>query len=186
MGRIQARWRGLSVRRYLIVFRRELKRHREVRASMVFRIQRTVRMWSHSKRASKWRLQRAGKHARDVYLAERASKNRDDACNDGTTNLRKAYITERYDPRTPLNDGLVLYKWENFRRMGQQSGKTCRGPKIPHDTLLKDPVMSCAARLSHLFNPRKAIRVGYSNAVPGKILGVSLVENPPAKDTTRT
>lgn len=109
VGRIQARWRGLSVRRYLIVFRRELKRHREVRASMVFRIQRTVRMWSHFKRASKWRLQRAGNTIRDVYLADRAAKNRDDACNDVSTNLRKAYITERYGMRTPLNDGLVLY-----------------------------------------------------------------------------
>lgn len=123
VGRIQARWRGLSVRRYLIVFRRELKRHREVRASMVFRIQRTVRMWSHSKRANKWRLQKAGKHARDVYLAERASKNRDDACNDGTANLRKAYITERYDLQTSLNYGFVLYKWESFRRMGNNRGR---------------------------------------------------------------
>lgn len=90
------------------MFRRELKRHREVRASMVFRIQRTVRMWSHSKRANKWRLQRAGKHIRDVYLADRAAKSRDNACNDGTKNLRKAYITERYELRSPLNDVLVL------------------------------------------------------------------------------
>ena len=101
VARIQARWRGLSVRRYLIVFRRELKRHREVRASMVFRIQRTVRMWSRRKRAKKWRLQRAGKNIGDAYLADRAAKNIDDACNDGTANLLKAYVTERYELRTP-------------------------------------------------------------------------------------
>ncbi len=96
VGRIQARWRGVSVRRYLIVFRRELRRSREVRTSMIFRIQRTVRGWSHRKRAGTYRSRRAGKDLLGGYLAERTAKNDDDACVRGKTRLRKAYVTERY------------------------------------------------------------------------------------------
>jgi len=96
VGRIQARWRGLSVRRYLVVFRRELRRNREVRASMIFRIQRTVRRWSHRKRAGVYRSRRAGKGLLEGYLAERTAKNDDDACVLGKTRLRKAYVMERY------------------------------------------------------------------------------------------
>ena len=95
MGRIQARWRGLSVRRYLIVFRRELRRSREVRASMIYRIQRAVRGWSHRKRAGKCRSRRAGKKLLGGYLAERTTKNDDEACTLGKTRLRTAYVTER-------------------------------------------------------------------------------------------
>lgn len=95
VSRIQARWRGLSVRRYLIVFRRELRRHREVRASMVYRLQRAVRGWSHRKRAARYRSRRAGKNLLSDYLAERATVNDEDACTEGMARLRKAYITER-------------------------------------------------------------------------------------------
>lgn len=97
VSRIQARWRGLSVRRYLIVFRRELRRHREVRASMVYRLQRAVRGWSHRKRAARNRSRRAGQNLLTDYLSERATINDDDACTDGMARLRQAYITERYD-----------------------------------------------------------------------------------------
>lgn len=96
VARIQARWRGLSVRRYLIVFRRELRRHREVRVSMVYRIQRTVRGWSHRKRAGNCRLRRAEQNMLADYLAERTTGNDDDACTDGMARLRKAYVKERY------------------------------------------------------------------------------------------
>lgn len=96
MARIQARWRGLSVRRYLVVFRRELRRHREVRVSMVYRLQRTVRGWSHRKRAGNCRVQRAAQKSMTDYLAERTAGNDDDACTEGTARLRKAYVKERY------------------------------------------------------------------------------------------
>lgn len=96
VGRIQAQWRGLSVRRYLIVFRRELRRHREVRASMVYRIQRTVRGWSHRKQAGKRRLRRAEQKILANYVAEKSASIDDDACTDGMARLRRAYITERY------------------------------------------------------------------------------------------
>lgn len=96
MGRIQARWRGLSVRRYLVVFRKEKGRQREVRASMIFRIQRIVRGWSHRKHAIGWYSKRVGQKALAEYLAKKLSENYDNACTDGMTRLRKAYITERY------------------------------------------------------------------------------------------
>lgn len=95
VSRIQARWRGLSVRRYLVVFRRELRRHREVRASMVYRLQRAVRGWSHRKRAARYRSRRAGQNLLTDYLTERAAINDDHACTDGMARLRQAYITER-------------------------------------------------------------------------------------------
>lgn len=96
MSRIQARWRGLSVRRYLIVFRRELRRHREVRASKVYRLQRAVRGWSHRKRAARYRSRRAGQDLLTGYLTERSTTNDDNACTEGMARLRQAYITERY------------------------------------------------------------------------------------------
>ncbi|CAM9837831.1 unnamed protein product [Ectocarpus sp. 12 AP-2014] len=98
--RIQARWRGLSVRRYLVVFRKELRRHREVRASMVFRLQRTVRGWSHRKRFSKLKSQKAEQNILADYLATRATKNNDDACTEGMSRLRRAYVTERQEELT--------------------------------------------------------------------------------------
>lgn len=104
VGRIQALWRGLSVRRYLVVFRRELRRHREVRASMVFRLQRTVRGWSHRKRFSKLKSQKAEQNILADYLATRATKNNDDACTEGMSRLRRAYITERYAKASPPFD----------------------------------------------------------------------------------
>jgi hypothetical protein len=44
--RVQRRWRGILVRRALIVFFNERRRLRELRNAMVFRIQRTFRGWS--------------------------------------------------------------------------------------------------------------------------------------------
>eukprot|EP00903_Cladosiphon_okamuranus_P009418 g8982.t1 len=100
VSRIQARWRGLSVRRYLIVFRRELRRHREVRASMVYRLQRAVRGWSHRKRAARYRSRRAGDKLLTRYLTERSTSNDDNACTEGMSRLRQAYITERQEELT--------------------------------------------------------------------------------------
>lgn len=106
VARIQARWRGVSVRRYLIVFRRELRRHREVRVSMIYRIQRTVRGWSGRKRSCNCRLRRAAQKMLVDYLAERKASNDNDACNEGTTRLCRAYIKERCAREMRLHSGI--------------------------------------------------------------------------------
>lgn len=110
VARIQARWRGLSVRRYLVVFRRELRRHREVRVSMIYRIQRAVRGWSHRKRACNRRLRRAAQSIGADYLAERKAGNDDDACTEGMARLRKAYIKERCVMMMSIHSG-ILWSW---------------------------------------------------------------------------
>lgn len=95
VGRIQSRWRGLIVRRYMIVFRRELKRQRERRAGMALRLQRTVRMWSHRRYADKWRSQRAGERLLTAYLETKNAERSDAACTSGMNRLARAYMTER-------------------------------------------------------------------------------------------
>lgn len=93
--RIQARWRGLSVRKYLIVFRRELRRQREVRACMVFRIQRIGRGWLHRKKAARRRLEVAEEVAQRKYLDQRTMEGHDQKQNLKKTELCKAYVVER-------------------------------------------------------------------------------------------
>lgn len=93
--RIQARWRGLSVRKYLIVFRRELRRQREVRACMVFKIQRIGRGWLHRKKAVRRRLAAAEEVVRRKYLDQRTIEGHAQTQNLKKIELCKAYVVER-------------------------------------------------------------------------------------------
>lgn len=90
-ARIQARWRGLSVRKYLLVFRREIRVRRELRAGMTLRIQRTVRAWLHRKCA----LVRRSMRAAEATLREYQSEGDTRGSTRLMTGLLNAYILER-------------------------------------------------------------------------------------------
>ncbi|CAM9182335.1 unnamed protein product, partial [Choristocarpus tenellus] len=93
--RIQSRWRGFSVRRYILVFRRELKRQREVRASMAFRLQRLVRGWIHRRLARKTKSVDWGRRAMAEYKGGRDEQGCGTASKEGMQRLCAAYVLER-------------------------------------------------------------------------------------------
>ena len=95
-SRIQARWRGVSVRRYLIVFRREIRRQRQVRTGMALRIQRATRGWCHRRLARRWRSQRAAQEAMEQYRCQGKAKADEDAQRCGSRRLFREYVRERF------------------------------------------------------------------------------------------
>jgi hypothetical protein len=104
---VQKRWRGIVVRRYLNVYRKECTRVREICAACVFRVQRVFRGWWGRKVAMVLKAKRKDASLIDSYQRERFKAQAAEASSKEANLLKIHYIKERQEEKTARYTGLV-------------------------------------------------------------------------------
>ena len=104
---IQKKWRGISARKFLIIYRREFTRVKEIRCGAAFRVQRLFRGWVGRKLYENLIIAKAKAKAFGGYLYERMvyDENKDVAAR--RTKLGNYYTDERMKERSARVTGLV-------------------------------------------------------------------------------
>ena len=104
---IQKKWRGIAARRFLIIYRREFTRVREIQCSAAFRLQRLYRGWVGRKVFENLIIARAKAKALGSYLYEKMVDLENKAVDARKTKLSNYYSDERQKERSARVTGLV-------------------------------------------------------------------------------
>ncbi|GMI46500.1 hypothetical protein TrCOL_g10357 [Triparma columacea] len=115
--RLQARWRGIVVRRYLNVFKLEKTRAREIMAGCTFRLQRQWRGYLGRKRAALIRRGLKNDKLMDQYQTERFEKAEKLLIERENFKMKAHYTKERQEERSARFTGLTNPKMFDGKKM---------------------------------------------------------------------
>ena len=115
--RLQARWRGIVVRRYLAVYKVEVTRAREIMAACTFRIQRQWRGYLGRRKASEFRVHLVKVNLMDEYQTERFRKAEKHLIARENFKMRAHYTKERQEERSARFTGLTNPKLHDGMKM---------------------------------------------------------------------
>ena len=115
--KVQARWKGISVRRYLNVYRLEVTRVREILAGAAFKIQRTFRGLKGRYLAGTILNTNLKDKILDEYQTERFNKQEARNMKEANDKLKVHYTKERQEERSARFTGLVNPKLADGKKM---------------------------------------------------------------------
>jgi hypothetical protein len=115
--RLQARWRGIVVRRYLNVFKLEKTRAREIMAGCTFRLQRQWRGYLGRKRAALVRRGLKNDKLMDQYQTERFIQAEKLLVDRENFKMKAHYTKERQEERSARFTGLTNPKMHDGKKM---------------------------------------------------------------------
>jgi len=115
--RVQARWRGIVVRRYLSIYRLEVTRAREIMACCTFRLQRQWRGYLGRKKAALIRRGQLNDKLMDQYQTERFEKAEKLLIRRENFKMNAHYTKERQEERSARFTGLTNPKMYDGKKM---------------------------------------------------------------------
>jgi hypothetical protein len=115
--RVQARWRGIVVRRYLNVYRLEVARTREIMGGCAYILQRIYRGRLGRRRAHKFRVNKLNDNLLDQYQTERYNKAEKLESDRQNFKMKAYYKKERQEERSARFTGLSNPKLHEGKKM---------------------------------------------------------------------
>ena len=114
--RIQSRWRGILMRKFVSKFRREIIRKREIMVQCCMKIQRQFRGWRGRRCAGRIKLQHREAQLMQQYLQERYAMKKKKNIEEAKHRLHKLYVRERQERQ--------MARYFDIRRY---EGTSCQG-----------------------------------------------------------
>jgi len=115
--RMQSRWRGITVRKYLGVYRKEVTRVREIMAACVFTVQKMFRGYLGRERCRQLRLEYFKNNLMDEYQTLQFQKEEKRLIGRQNDKLKAYYSKERKEERSARFTGLTNPKLHNGKKM---------------------------------------------------------------------